>query len=169
MPFRRGAQADPFEEEGEGASIRVLLRRLGSETGDLVRAEIELAKLEVRDMVRQAALDGAKIGAAIALAFVGGLALVAWAILALGDVLGDRHATAAAIVGVLLLVVGALLARAGKKGMERGVRPENTMTSLKEDGRMAAGQLRHMKQELRRAPAEQAARLPHHSQEAGEP
>lgn len=169
MPFRRGAQADPVEEEGDGASIRLLLRRLGSETGDLVRAEIELAKLEVRDVVRQAALDGAKIGAAIALAFVGGLALLAWAILALGDLLGDRHATAALIIGVVLLVVGVLLARAGKKGMERGMRPASTMTSLKEDGRMAAEQLRQMKQELGRVRAENAARLPRHSHPAGEP
>ena len=116
------------------ASITTLLKRLGAETGELVRAEVALAKLEFREIARQAAKDGAKLGAAGALTFVGVLALLAWAILGLGDLLGGRHGTVALILGLLLVSIGLLLARSGKKGMARNGPPEETMDTIKDSG-----------------------------------
>lgn len=129
-------------------SITGLLKRLGNETGDLVRAELALAKLEFRELARQAALDGVKLGAAAALAVVGAMAVVAAGVLALGDVLGGRYALAALAVGIVLLVVGGLLARWGIRSMARAAGPGRALTSLRQDRQWAAGQLREFRQEL---------------------
>lgn len=159
MPPRRSSELDRTSETDE-ASISRLLRRLGSDTAELVQAEISLAKLEVRDLVRQAALDGAKMGAAAAVGFLGLLALVAWAILALGNVLGGRHATAALIIAVVLLVIGAALGIAGRKGLQRTGKPQATLQSLERDRQLAKEQLRSVKQELQRPRPEPAVPLP---------
>ena len=161
MPFRRAARLDSTREaEDEEESISRLLRRLGNDTAELVQAEIALAKLEVRELVRQAALDGAKLGAAAAVAFLGLLALLAWAILALGDVLGGRHATAALLVGLLLLIVGAVLAVAGRKGLQRAGKPQATLRSLEKDRQLAREHLRSAKEEWHRSRDAAPAPLP---------
>ena len=147
-----GSSPTPGGDSGGTAetatSITGLLRRLGNETGELVRAEIALAKLEFRELARQSALDGVKIGAAVALALVGATALVAGGVLALGDVLGGRYALAALGMGIVLLVVGGLLARSGIRSMSRAAGPGGALTSLRQDRQWAAGQLREFRQEL---------------------
>ena len=132
----------------DAPSITGLLKRLGNETGELVRAEVALAKLEFRELARQAALDGMKVGAAAALAMVGVSALAAAGVLALGDVLGGRYAAAAAILGLVLLIIGGLLARSGIRGMGRVNASGSPLGSLRQKGKWAAGELRGLRQEL---------------------
>jgi hypothetical protein len=143
----------------DAPSISGLLKRLGNETGELVRAEVALAKLEFRELARQAALDGVKVGAAAALALVGAIALAAGGVLVLGDVLGGRYAVAALLIGLVLLVTGALLARSGIRSMARSAGPGGALTSLRQDGQWAAGELRSLRQELQpgKAQPERAA------------
>lgn len=160
MPFRRSRIPESAGVVEEEASIIRLLRRLGSDTAELVQAEIALAKLEMRELLRQAAIDGAKLGAAAAVGFIGLLALVAWGILALGDVLGGRHATAALIVAAVLLIVAAALAMAGRKGLKRAGKPQATLRSLEQDRQLAREQLRSVREELQRPRPETAAALP---------
>ena len=127
-------------------SVTTLLRQLGQDSTTLIRSEIALAKLEAREAARLAALEGVKVGAAIALAAVGGLALVAWIILGLGNVIGDHYATSAAIVGVVFLAIGGFLANAGLKGLRSGeLKPDATLAALQEDKQWAAQQLREFK------------------------
>lgn len=133
----------------EDATVRTLLRRLGTDTEALLRAEVALAKLEFRDLARQAALDGAKIGAAVAVAFVGILAVVAWLVLALGDLLGDSYGIAALIVGAVLILAGGLLARAGMKGLKRAGPPRATLETLQDSRQWAQQEI----QQLRRGAA----------------
>ena len=132
MPFNREFRDRESETETSEASITELLKRLGRETGELVRAEVSLAKLELREVTRQAALDGAKVGAGAALALVGFLALVAWMILGLGDLLGGRHATAALVVGIVFIAVGALVARSAAKRMSQHS-PAPTAAAIRQD------------------------------------
>jgi uncharacterized membrane protein YqjE len=142
MPFRR---KEP--DATESTSISTLLKRLGAETGELMRAELALAKLELREVARQAAIDGAKVGAAAALAFVGALLLAAAAVIGLAHLIGDRYALAALALGLLLLAVGGALARSGIRGMARPKTPQDTLASLREDGRLAAEHLRQLRRE----------------------
>ncbi len=129
--------------------VTALLRQLGTESTALLRSEIALAKLEAKEMAREAALEGVKVGAAIALAVVGGLAIVAWLILGLGNLLGDHYATAAAIIGFLFLAVGGVLANRGVKGLRSGVlKPDETLQTLQEDKRWAAKKLKEFKSEI---------------------
>jgi hypothetical protein len=129
--------------------VTTLLRQLGADSTALIRSEIALAKMEAREAARVAALEGAKLGAAIALAAVGALALVAWIILGLGDLFGDHYATAAAIVGVLFLIVGGVLASTGMKGLRSGaLKPAETIATLQEDKQWAAQQLKEFKAEI---------------------
>lgn len=147
MVLRGRHGAEPGADEDDD-SIRLLLRRLGSDTESLLRAEVALAKLEFRELAQDAALDGAKIGAAVAVAFVGGLAIVAWLVLALGDVLGDSYGIAALIVGAVLLLTGGLLARSGMKGLKRGKAPRETVESLQKNKEWAERELRQLRSGL---------------------
>ncbi|HEX6694726.1 MAG TPA: phage holin family protein [Longimicrobiales bacterium] len=131
-------------------SLTTLLRQLGTDSSALIRSEIALAKLEAQEMARTAALEGAKVGAAIALATVGGLALVTWLILALGNVMGDHYATAAAVVGAVFLGIGGVLAKKGVEGLKSGaVKPDDTIRTLQEDKRWASQQVQEFKSHIR--------------------
>jgi uncharacterized membrane protein YqjE len=158
MMIRRRAEAGP--DSDEDASVRTLLRRLGTDTESLLRAEVALAKLEFRELARQAALDGAKIGAAVAIAFVGGLAIVAWLVLVLGDLLGDSYGSAALIVGAVLLLAGGLLARAGMKGLQKSGAPHATVESLQTSKQWARAELQEFRRELRSPEASHPPELP---------
>jgi len=136
--------------DGGAPSFSGLLKRLGNETGDLVRAEVALAKLEFRELARQAAMDGAKVGAAAALAMVGVSALAAAAVLALGHALDGRYGLAALAVGLILLAVGAGLAWSGVRSMARTAGPAATIDSLRQDGEWAAQTLSDFRRELKR-------------------
>jgi hypothetical protein len=133
--------------------MTTLLRQLGMESGTLIRNEIALAKLEAQEMVRVAALEGVKVGVAIALAIVGGLALVAWLILGLGNIIGDHYATAAAIVGFVFLATGGFFANRGIRQLQSGaLKPDETIETLREDKAWAAKEVRELTSEIRGDP-----------------
>lgn len=132
-----------------GGQVGDLLKQLAGQSGDLVRNEIALAKLEMRDMGRQLARDSAKVGAAIALAAVGGLALVAAAIIGLGNLLGGMYALSALIIGAVFLIVGAVLARTGLEGLKSPPKPEETVRTMQENREWASREAREFKEEIR--------------------
>jgi hypothetical protein len=142
MPQLR--EQDPADRL-DSPSISSLLKRLGNETGDLVRAEVALAKLEFRELAGQAARDGVMIGVGLALALVGALALAAWGVLALGELLGGRHGTAALLIGAVCLLAGALLARSAVRRLGQAAAPAETMASLQQNRAWAARELRGLK------------------------
>ena len=133
---------------GKDGGITDLLRRLGDDVSALVRNEVALAKLEIRETVQVLVRDSAKLAIAFTLAWIGALALTAALIIGIGHLLGDRYGTAALIVGVLFLGVGGLLARAGVKGLGSGaLKPAATIATLGENRDWAAQEL------LRRGPS----------------
>ncbi|MEX0892447.1 MAG: phage holin family protein [Gemmatimonadota bacterium] len=130
-------------------SVKELVKRLADDAVGLIRSEVALAKLEMRDSGRQMALDTAKIAAAMALAAVGGLALTAAAILALGRLFGGLYWAAALLVGAILLVTGAVLAWRGLSGLrQETLKPEATLETLRQDGAWAGDQARQLKERL---------------------
>ena len=133
---------------GGEPSLGELLRRLTSDTGELVRQEVQLAKTEMRQVGSHLAQDGAKIGAALVLALAGVLALTAFLVVLLGD-LFDNYWLAALLVGVVFVAIGGLLAKNAVDDVkQRGVKPEQTIDSLREDAAWAKREVRAVKREL---------------------
>lgn len=129
-----------------------LLKRLAADSGDLVRSELALAKLEMRDMARELAADSAKVGAALGIALAGGLALLAAAVIGVGSLLGGtggHYALSALIIGAVMLVVGGLMARSGVAGLKNPPRPDETLKSVQETKAWAGREAREFKEEIR--------------------
>lgn len=130
-------------------SLGELFRELADESVDLIRQEVNLAKLEIRDTTSALARDLVKMAVAVGVAAVGGLALVASAIIVLGEILGDAYWAGALIVGVVLLLIGAILAKSASSDMKnRDVKPDETIQTLREDKRWARGEARDFKRQM---------------------
>ena len=133
-------------------SLGELLRRLSHDTGELVRQEMLLAKAEVRRTGATLARDGARIGVAVGFALAGTLALGAFAVLALGQLLGN-YWLAALIVGVVLLAAGYLLGTAAVNDVKRrSIGVPQTAEALREDATWARQELREVRRELTTPP-----------------
>lgn len=143
--------ADHESANEKQGGITDLLRRLGDDVSALVRNEVALAKLEIRESVQMLVRDSAKLGVAFTLAWIGALALTAALIIGVAHLIGDRYGVAALIVGVLFLGIGGLLARAGIKGLGSGaLTPAATMATLGENRDWAAQELQELRTELLR-------------------
>ena len=131
-------------------SLGELLRRLTTDTGELVRQEVSLARAEMREVGSRVARDGTKIGIALGLALAGVLALTAFLVIALGDLVGN-YWLGALIVGLVLVGVGAFMAKSAVDDVKRrGITPQQTVATLKEDAAWAKEEVREVKRELTR-------------------
>jgi hypothetical protein len=112
-------------------TLGALFANASRDLSALVRSEVELAKAEIRQDVKQGAKAGAMFGAA---AFLGVLALILISIaLAQGLVaLGVVSWLAFLIVAVLFLVIAGLLGLVGKKAVSKVGPPERTIRSSKQ-------------------------------------
>jgi Protein of unknown function (DUF1469). len=130
-------------------SLGELFRDLSTETGELVSKEIALVKAEARQTGTTLAKDAAKIGIASGLAFAGVLALTAFLIAGLGDLLNGKYWLSALIVGVVFLAIGgALVKSATAEVKRRGQSLKNTMDTVKDTGAWAKEEARQVKQEI---------------------
>ncbi|ONM47949.1 phage holin family protein [Nocardia donostiensis] len=114
-------------------SVTELVEDATSQLTRLVRDEIQLARLEMQDKTKGVAKGAGMAGAGGLLAFYGGAALVAAAVLALALVLPDW--AAALIVGAVLLLLGAGLALLGKKNVSAAGPPvpQHAVDDVRED------------------------------------
>lgn len=129
-------------------SLGELLKRLTSDTSDLVQQEVNLARAELRQAGSTLAAGGTKIGIGAGLALAGVLALTAFVIIALGSLL-NNYWLSALIVGVVLLAVGGIMARSAVAEVKRrGVLPAQSVASLREDAAWAKQESREVKREL---------------------
>lgn len=130
-------------------SIGELFRRLGTDTGSLVRAEAALAKAEARDAVARIGGDAAKVAIAACVVLVGVLSLAAALILGLAVLLHGAWWLSALIVGVIALGIGAsLLASARHDLKTHTLVPLETKRTLQDDRRQFTRDITHLKQEL---------------------
>ena len=127
------AEIIPPEATAAEPSLGELFKRLSTDTSELIRQEMSLAKVEMREAGATLASDATKIGIAVGLALTGVLAVGAFAIVGLGD-LFNNYWLAALIVGVLFLAIGGYLARNAINDVKRrGLKPDRTVETLRED------------------------------------
>ena len=116
----------------EDLSLPQLMTRLSEQTGELVRAEVALARAELQRSVRHAGLGIGLLGTSGVLALYAGGVLVAAAVLALALVV-PAWAAALAVGGALLLAV-ALAGVAGTKQVQQAPPPlRDSADSVRED------------------------------------
>lgn len=139
----------PLITRQDEPQLRELLKQLASEGSDLMRNEMALAKLEMRDMAREVALDSAKLAGALGLALTGALALLAAAIIGLGYLLDGRFGLSALIMGAVMLVIGGVLARGGMAGLRNVPKPEQTVRTMQQNKAWASRELKEFKEEIR--------------------
>jgi hypothetical protein len=117
-----------------------LFSELASETGTLVRKEVELAKTEMSAKAAVAGRNAGAVAAGGAVAFMGGLALVAAMILALGMLIPLW--ASALIVGLVVAGIGGALVMKGLTAFKRiDPVPRETIRTLEEDKQWARQQL----------------------------
>jgi uncharacterized membrane protein YqjE len=120
-----------METSVDDRSVGSLVRDAATEVSLLLRKEVELARLEVREEVVHAKASAARFGVT---AFCGYLAAV---LLSLAAAWGLSEVVpvgvAFAIVGVFYAVVGAVAFVAARRRMARVTPPEETVRTLKED------------------------------------
>ncbi len=112
-----------------------LLKELGDEGSHLLRNELRLARLELADVARGAAVGSGLAVAGAVLSLVGAMAVLTGLILLLGDAwLRDRYWLAALIVTAALGAAAAWMAWRGKSLLapER-LEPDETVATLRED------------------------------------
>jgi len=130
-------------------SLGELFRDLSTETSELMSKEIALVKAEARQTGSTLAKDGAKIGMASGLALTGVLALTAFLIAGLGDLLNGKYWLSALIVGVVFLAIGMGLVKSATADIKRrGQSVRNTVDTVKDTGTWAKEEARQVKQEI---------------------
>lgn len=133
----------------EDVPVGDLLRRIGQDAGTLVRDEIALAKLEMRESIQSYVQPAMRLGIAAGAGLVGAFALTAFLIIGLGDAL-DNYWLSALIVTAVLLVTAAVLAKGALETIKHNsLAPKETARTLKEDKQWASREARDFKQSLK--------------------
>ena len=117
----------------EDASLGQLTGDLSQQVSRLVRDEIRLAQVEMKEKGRRFGKGAGLMGAGGVIALFGVGCVVAAAVLALD--LAWPTWLAAIVVGAVLLIVAAIVAATGRSQMRRGTppMPRQAMESTKED------------------------------------
>jgi hypothetical protein len=127
--------AHPYEpgSTGEGAerTLGQLVADASSEVSGIVRAEVALAKAELRADVKNGAVAGGLFGAAGYLGLLASILLVIAAAYGL-TAAGLAPWLAFLVVAVVLLVLAGLLALVGRSRVSKVGPPERTIRSTKE-------------------------------------
>jgi len=123
-----------MQPETQQRPLGELFSELASETGALVRKEVELATVEMGQKAKVAGRDAAIVAGGGAVVGLGAMALMAALILLLGTVIPLW--ASALIVGTLITVTGAVLVMSGIRAF-KGIdaRPRQLMETLEEDKR----------------------------------
>jgi hypothetical protein len=154
LPVARAADMAPRDMATRDTGIQErslgeLFRQLTADTSELVSKEIALVKAEARLTAATLVRDGAKVGTAVGVAFTGVLALTAFLIAGLGDLLNGRYWLSALIVGVLFLAIGAALLKSAVAQIKRrGQAVKHSVETLKDTANWAKQEARQVKQEL---------------------
>jgi uncharacterized membrane protein YqjE len=114
-------------------STKELVQELSTEVSTLVRKELELAQVELKEKGKRAGIGGGLFGGAGLLALFGLGALIACAILALATAVDAW--LAALIVAVVLFAGAAVAALIGKGQVQQATppAPERAIHSVQED------------------------------------
>lgn len=126
--------AQPPSTNGhDTASTGELVSRLSGELSRLVRAEIQLMRVDATHVAKRAGLGAGALGAAGLLAWFGGACLLAAAILGLATVMSPW--AAALIVGIAVVIGAGLAALVGRALLRRSKLPDEISDNLRADVR----------------------------------
>jgi len=146
--MRRFDLDDPMPDGGEDRSLGSLFRDLSEDASTLIRQEVALAKAEITRSARTLAGDLGRVAAWGTVTVLGGLALVAFLVTALGDLL-DNYWLAALLVGLLFVAAGAfLVTRSLGRLREAPLRPSETVATLRETRSWAQGEAAELRAAL---------------------
>jgi len=128
-------------QQKENLSLGELFAELSRESTTLVRQEIALAKTEMTQKATAVGRDVGVIGVGGAIAYAGLLAIIAAAILGLGQFIPLW--LSALIVGLVVAAIGYVLIQRGLGALKRAdLTPRETIETLKEDAEWAKDQTR---------------------------
>jgi len=137
-PGRSGSTTSHGQEPAEG--IGPLLGDLLRDLQALVRGEMALARAEIREDLSRAGRGVASLVIAAIVGLTGFIFLMLGATYVLN--LWMRMWIAAAIVGVVLVLVALVLAMSAKKSLSaQSLKPDRTIESMKEDQQWAKQQI----------------------------
>lgn len=129
------ADGRPSASGPDSRGLASLLKDLAEGSGELVRQELRLARVEARDLARGLGIGTVQVAFGAVFLLLGALALIAGLILLAGDQwLRDRYWLAALIVTVIALAVATFFIRRGMAQLSPDkLAPDQTVASLKED------------------------------------
>lgn len=129
-----------MSEQQDNRSLGELFSALASDTGTLVRQEVELAKTEMTQKATRVGKDIGFLVAGGAVAYAGLLGILAAIAVGLGQ-LGVPWWLATLIVGVVVAAIGGFLVMRGLSNLRRETPlPQQTIDTLKEDAEWAKAQ-----------------------------
>jgi hypothetical protein len=119
-------------------SIKELLKQLAEDGQRLLRQEVALAKLEIGETLALLVVDGAHVAVGVVLALLGAMALTAFLIGFIADVLlGRNYWLAALIVGAIFTAIGGFLTRGAiARARARRFRSKAVVEAVREDPRV---------------------------------
>lgn len=135
LPYEPNARSGPRNPE----SLSSLFADLWRQTTTLIQQEAALAKAEASEKVSQVAIGAGTIAAGGAVLFAGFIILLMALVNALAPFLPPRMAPwlAPAIVGIVVLIIGFIMASGGIKAMQaQNLKPTRTVESLRRTGDM---------------------------------
>ncbi len=127
------------EELAEERSLKELFSEMTGDLSSLVRQEVELAKLEMKEKAALAGKGGGALAAGGAAGLIGVLLLSFAAAWGLAEVIAPGLAFL--VVAVVYLVVAAVLVSSGRKRLNqmKPPVPEQALTTVKQDVQVAKG------------------------------
>ena len=123
--------------------VSELVQRMSQQTADLVRKELELAQVEMKEKGKRAGIGAGLFGGAGLVTVYAVGALIATAILGLSEAVDAW--LAALIVTVVLFVIAGVSALVGKKQVEQATppQPEQAIRSTRRDVDEVKGRASH--------------------------
>lgn len=135
-----GAAADPTKPKQPDKSLGELFGDLSSDFTDLMRTQIELAKVEVREEARKAGRTAGMFGGAAVAGYMALLLVSFAAAWGLANVINEGWAFL--IVGVVYAIAAYVMYLRGRdRAKEMNVVPGQTVDSVKEDVQWARQKL----------------------------
>jgi uncharacterized membrane protein YqjE len=128
------ASSTPPGQRAKEPSTGELMRQLSEQTSALVRAELQLAQVEMSEKAKKAGIGAGLFGGAGVVALYGVGALIATLILVLVAI-GLAPWLSALIITVVLFVIAGVAALMGKKKVSEATpaAPERTIDNVKKD------------------------------------
>jgi len=120
-------------------SIGGLLKQLGREIPSLMTKEVALLKAEAKESIRTTKEGVAAVSTGGAVMMAGLVILLLSGVYALSTVIAPW--ASALIVGVVAMVVGFMMVKAGQKKFEQDMKPQHTINSLKKDKNAIGGRM----------------------------